>query len=316
MSYARPQQVYTPQDLSAALTFLAEHRHEGWQPLAGGTDVMVGLYRDRRGGDRWLNLARLRRELAEIRWLAEPTGRIAVGALTTMAELYRSPLIQHACPLLAEAASHVGAVQVQQRATVGGNIANGSPAADTLPAWLALDAQFELMSVRGRRTIACDQFATGYRRNLLEPDELLTGITFAPRLGRRQWGYFRKVAPRLAQGISKVVFTGLIDIETGRCQHVRLAWGSLGPTVLRTRQAEQATEGRLAPSEASAEPAPPDTSDGSSDSHPVSLLRTELHPIDDARSTAAYRHQVACNLLREFLAGHLGSLHLPELRAS
>ena len=135
MSVTRSQRVYCPRDLTAALTFLAEHREEGWQPLAGGTDILVGMYRDRRAGDRWLNLAPLRRELAEVRWIAGDSPCIAIGALATMAELHHSPLLAQVSPLLAEAAGQVGAMQVQQRATVGGNIANGSPAADTMPVW-------------------------------------------------------------------------------------------------------------------------------------------------------------------------------------
>lgn len=282
-------QVRTPGTLEEALHFLADHRGEVWQPLAGGTDVMVGLYRDRLGGNRWLNLSDLRPQLAGI---SQESGLIRLGALTTMAELRKSALLEDACPLIGRAAAAVGAVQIQNRATLGGNIVNASPAGDTLPVWLALDAELELQSARGSRRIPYDRFMTGYRHTVVESDELLTAVWFAPRTGATSRLYFRKVAPRAVQGISKLVFAAIAEMQGGRFHRVRLAFGSIGPTVVRVRAAEQLAEGKP----------PSPTLAGQA----AELLPRDISPIDDQRSTADYRSRVAKNLLREFLAGNLG----------
>lgn len=286
------QQVHTPDTLDDALRFLAEHRGEGWRPLAGGTDVMVGLYRDHAPGGRWLSLWKLRSQLMDIR---RDGDLIRVAALATMSDLRQSPLLERVCPIIQQAAAVVGASQVQSRATVGGNIVNGSPAGDTLPVWLALDAELELASVRGRRRVSYGQFMTGYRRSVLEPDELLTAVLFHPRTDASQRMYFRKIAPRAAQGISKVVFAAIAGLEGGRYRHVRLAFGSMGAATLRALSAEQRAEGQ-----------PPSLSIGE---HAAETLVRDLAPINDQRSTADYRLRVAKNLVREFLAGNLGDLH-------
>lgn len=287
--------VHTPAGLDDALRFLAEHQAEGWRPLAGGTDVMVGIYRDRTGGTRWLNLARLRPQLAGIR---RENDLIRIEALATMTDLRRSLLLEEACPLIGQAAAVVGAAQVQSRATAGGNIVNGSPAGDTLPVWLALDAELELASTRGCRRIPFGQFMTGYRRTALASDELLTAVLFRPRSGEPQRLYFRKIAPRAAQGISKLVFAAIAGLDGGRYRNVRLAFGSMGATTLRARMAEQRAEGEF-PTPALGQQA-------------AETLAHDLTPIDDHRSTADYRSRVARNLVREFLTGHLGDLRAPS----
>lgn len=296
---------HTPATVAEAVAFLAEHAGEGWRPLAGGTDVMMGLYRDRRGGNRWLNIARLRHELGRIEWAGD---ELRIGALATMADLRESAIARAAHPLIAEAASAVGAAQIQNRATVGGNIANGSPAGDTLPVWLALDAEVELRSQRGLRRVAFERFMLGYRHSVMEADELLTAVLLKRPCPGLHAYLFRKVAPRAAQGISKVVFaaTGLVvgDCSVAsagpvgesspavRWSGVRLAWGSMAPMTKRAYAAERCAEGGLLAMELGMQAA--------------EVLDSDLSPIDDARSTAAYRLAVARNLTREFLAGNLG----------
>jgi len=285
-------QVYTPNDVNDALMFLSERHVEGWRPLAGGTDVMVGIYRDRVGGCRWLDLSRLRPQLAGI---GREDDRIRIGALATMTDLKRSLVLEEACPLIGQAAAVIGAAQIQNRATVGGNIVNGSPAGDTLPVWLALDAELELASARGQRRVPYIQFMTGYRRTVLTPDELLTAVLFRPRSDEQQRMYFRKVAPRATRGISKLVFVAIAGLQGGRYRNVRLAFGGMGPTPLRARSAEQLVEGQH-PSPTLGEQA-------------AEISNHDLVPIDDHRSTADYRSRVARNLVREFVGGHLGDLH-------
>lgn len=158
-----------------------------------------------------------------------------------------------------------------------------------------LDAELELVSARRGRRIPYDQFATGYRRTVLEPDELLAAVWIRPRRDRAARMYYRKVAARAAQGLSKLVFAAVAELHEGRHRNVRLAFGCAGPTTLRARSAEQRAEGE-----------PPSSSLGRA---VAELLPRDLAPIDDARSTADYRLRVARNLVCEFLAGHLGVIH-------
>jgi CO/xanthine dehydrogenase FAD-binding subunit len=167
----------------------------------------------------------------------------------------------------------VGGAQIQNRATLGGNIANGSPAADGVPVLAAAEAWLLLGSAAGERRVAITTFFTGYRQSVLRPDELILAIELPPSSGRP---WFRKVGTRAANAISKVVMAGVRDAAP------RLALGSVGPTVVRLPRTEAAL----------AAGAPLDQA--------VAALDAEIAPIDDLRSTAAYRRQVAANLLRQF----------------
>jgi CO/xanthine dehydrogenase FAD-binding subunit len=280
-------EVVSPDTLDDALAFLAEHASEGWQPIAGGTDVMVGVNAHRETRSRWLDLSRLGGELGGI---SESDGQIRIGALTTMTALRRSTRLAELAPIVGEAAATIGAVQIQNRATVAGNVANASPAGDTLPVWLALDAEVELASTSGRSLVPYRDFTTAYRETVRLPHELVTALVFrTPAPGTRM--RFRKVGTRAAQAISKVVFAGLARCDSaGRYEHLRLAFGSVGPTPCLALGAEEIALGRAPGDECAALAA---------EKH-----ATDLAPIDDVRSTAAYRIAVAGNLAREFLAAH------------
>ncbi|MFN8177478.1 MAG: FAD binding domain-containing protein [bacterium] len=284
-------EVVTPRALGEALEFLAAHESEGWQPVAGGTDVMVGIAHGKERRRRWLDVSRLAHELGGIR--EESDGRVRVGGLATMTALRRSVLLRDACPMIGEAAATVGAVQIQNRATVAGNVVNASPAGDTLPVWLALDAEVELASVRGVRRVPYRRFTPSYRTVERRANELVTAMLFAPLPRARTALLFRKVGTRSAQAISKVVFAGVRRTdEAGRLVDVRLAFGSMAPVPVRAATAEGAATGRPLSRETGLAAA--------------ARLSESLAPIDDVRSTAAYRQRVAENLVREFLAGRLG----------
>jgi CO/xanthine dehydrogenase FAD-binding subunit len=175
--------------------------------------------------------------------------------------------------MLAEAALQVGGIQIQNRATIGGNIANGSPAGDSLPVLAAVDAQVVLKSAGGERRVPFTEYYTGYRKSVRAPGELIIAVEIVPAEGK-QW--FRKVGTRAAQAISKIVMAGV------RAPRPRLAIGSVGPTVIRLRQVEDAL------------------ASGHSIDEAAKILEREITPIDDLRSTAAYRRRVAGNLLRRF----------------
>ncbi len=238
-------------------------------PLAGCTDVYVALNAGAAPGTRYLDLL----PLDTLRGIARRDGVISIGALTTFSEISRSALLNRHLPSLVTAAREIGAVQIQNRATIGGNVANGSPAGDSLPVLAATDAVVVLRSAADERRVPFTGFYTGYRRSLMRPDELIVAIEVPPVEGR-QW--FRKVGTRAAQTISKVVIAAV------RGPRPRIAFGSIAPTVVRVPR----TEDVLA-------------SGGTIDAA-VAALEAEITPIDDLRSTAEYRRRVAGNLVRQF----------------
>ena len=256
-----------PRSLKAALARLTAD--SGLTPIAGCTDVYVGLHfgtlKDRRFIDLW--------QLDELRGIKLHGGVLRMGALTTSAELIASPLVNRRLPMLVAAAREVGGAQIQNRGTLGGNIANGSPAGDTLPVLAAADARIILRSARGERTVSFETFYTGYRASVRRPDELITAIE-VPAVHGRQW--WRKVGTRRAQAISKIMIAGV------RGAGVRVAFGSVGPTVVLAKRTASVLQGGGGVADAQA------------------ALLTEIAPIDDIRSTREYRQRVASNLLAEF----------------
>ena len=280
-SYLPSFELRRPASLADALELLA--REPGvWRPLAGGTDLMVlleaGLLRHQRFFSLW--------GMPELRGVQATGNTLTIGGLTTYTDLLRAPIVQAEFPLLGEAAAQTGGIATQNRGTIGGNIGNGSPAADTPPALLAYDAELELVSVRGTRRIPYDRFHTGYKTSELAADELIARIHL-PR-GRRGWtAVYRKVGTRRAQAIAKVCFAAAARVEGDRVEDIRMAFGSVAPTVVRARATEDAIRGK-ALSEETMKAA-------------IGALETAIAPIDDIRSTARYRAFVARQLTRAFL---------------
>jgi len=279
-TWLRGYEFRQPADLDAALRLLASEPG-AWRPFAGGTDLMVLLDAGKLPHRRYVNLW----GLAGLRGIEVTEDGVTLGALTTYTDVLRHPVVQAEFPLLCQAASETGGVATQNRGTIGGNIANASPAADTPPALLVYDAELEVLSVRGARRVAYDRFHRGYKVMDLAPDEIVGRIRI-PRRPRGWHEVYRKVGTRRAQAISKVCFAAALDVHDGAVRDVRIACGSVAPTVVRCRHVEAAIRGRrLESAVASA----------------VSQLRRDITPIDDVRSTAYYRQRVAQNLLTAFL---------------
>ena len=248
---------------------LAIMRSEHRVPIAGGTDVYVGLNFGTVRAKRFLDIW----PLDELRTISVVDDRLVLGALVTYTAMIGSAEVRARLPMLIEAARQVGGPQIQNRGTVGGNVANGSPAGDSLPVLAATDAVVVLRSVDGERRIPFTAFYTGYRATVMRADELIVAVEI-PRVAGMQW--FRKVGTRAAQAISKVVVAAV------RAPTPRIAVGSVAPTVIRLAAAERALG-----------------SGGDIDSA-MSALRKEVRPIDDLRSTAEYRQRVTENLVRRF----------------
>lgn len=238
-------------------------------PLAGCTDVYVGLNFGSLRDTRYINIW----GLATLRRIALRGDVLSIGALATYTDVIRSPLVGRHLPILARAAREIGGVQIQNRGTLGGNVANGSPAGDTLPVLAAAEAVVVLKSASGTRRVPFNSYYTGYRTSVKRPDELITAVEIPPIRGR-QW--FRKVGTRAAQAISKVVMAGI------RSPRPRIALGSVAPTVIRLPRTEEALAAGARIVEARR------------------VLEAEIAPIDDVRSTAEYRRAVASNLLERF----------------
>jgi len=266
--------LFRPKSLHDALRLL---RDEGpLVPMAGCTDLYVTLNFGTLSATRFVDLWRI----GDLRAIAVRNGVLSIGALATYTTLIESSLVRRRLPMLVAAAREIGGPQIQNRGTLGGNVANGSPAGDTLPVLAAADATVVLASVDGERRVPFTSFYTGYRASVMRPDELITSLDIAPLAGR-QW--FRKVGTRAAQAIAKVVMAAVGPAGDAA---PRLALGSVAPTVVRLPSTEAALGG------------------GASLAEAQQILLEEIAPIDDVRSTAEYRRRVAVNLLARFWNEH------------
>jgi len=254
--------------LGEALTVMRDDQRT---PIAGATDLYValnfGTLEPRRFLDIWA--------VKELRDISMNGSTLVIGALATYTSLIRSPLVARHLPMLVEASRQVGGPQIQNRGTLGGNVANASPAGDSLPVLAAADAVIVLRSADAERRVPITEFYTGYRATVMRPNELIVAIEILPIEGK-QW--FRKVGTRAAQAISKIVVAGV------RAAAPRIAFGSVAPTVVRVPETERSLAAGATIDEAAL------------------VLSREIVPIDDIRSTAEYRMRVATNLLRRFWA--------------
>ncbi|MFZ0796449.1 MAG: FAD binding domain-containing protein [Terriglobales bacterium] len=277
-------ELIAPNKLQAVVSLLADEPGQ-WLPIAGGTDVMVQYAAGKLQAQKLVSIW----NLAELRAIEILPDEVRIGAGCTYTDLREHEIIAHEFPLLARAASWTGGIANQNRGTLGGNIVNASPAADSLPALLAYEADLVLVSVRGERRVPYLGFHTGYKKMKLAPDELIRAIC----LGRgfsEYLHYARKVGARNAQAISKVCVAALGHLRGGVIggviEDVRIALGSVAPVPLRLTEVERIVKGNSINRELG------------------HLARktavAAIWPIDDIRSTARYRSAVAGNLVVEF----------------
>jgi CO/xanthine dehydrogenase FAD-binding subunit len=275
-------QLTTPASLADALALL-KNEPGVWKPFAGGTDLMVLLEAGKLPHRNYINILGLH----ELRGIEVTDAHITLGALTTYSEVQANAVLQREFPMLCQAASETGGLAIQNRGTLGGNIVNASPAADSPPALLAYDAEIELVSSAGSRWLPYQGFHTGYKQMQIGPEELLVRIRL-PRNTAGATHYYRKVGTRKAQAISKVCFAALARIEQGHINDIRIVLGSVAPIVVRCVQTENTLRG-LKPGAEIFKSA-------------GETLSQEISPIDDIRSTANYRLNVTKNLLTDFLS--------------
>jgi Aerobic-type carbon monoxide dehydrogenase, middle subunit CoxM/CutM homologs len=272
---------YSPETLADAYALLAE-RGRGVRVIAGGTDLMVLMNAHQLDAAMFLDIWRV----DELRGISDEGEHLRMGALTTYTQLIGSPLVQRYGPALVAASRTIGAVQIQNRGTLGGNVVNASPAGDSLPVLAAYDAELEIGSARGLRRVAFNTFYTGYRQTVLAADELLIAVRL-PKLKAGERDFFCKVGTRRAQAISKIVMAARATASERVIESIRIAVGSVAPTVIRASQTESLLAGQAIT---------PDLIKQAQ----ASIAR-EVSPITDLRSTEHYRRTVTGNVLAKCL---------------
>src|ERR1051326_2449100 len=280
-AYIPSYRLLSPANLSEALDVLAQE-NGAWRPFAGGTDLMVLLEAGKLPHKNYLNIWNLK----ELRGIDATDDRLTLGALTTYTEVQEHPILRAEFPMLCQAAKETGGIAIQNRGTLGGNIANASPAADSPPALLAYDAELELISKTGERRVPYSSFHRGYKQMDIRADELVRAIRL-PRSTEGLTHYYRKVGTRKAQAISKICFAATGKISQNRVSHLRIALGSVAPIPLRCVEAERILLHRALNQD--------------STEAVTAAFAKEISPIDDIRSSRDYRLQVSINLLRDFL---------------
>lgn len=272
MKRTEPLEMYQPSSLQEASRLLKENG-PGGRFLAGGTDLVIAMKEKGLVPKYVVDLKRIP-GLAGIRENGD--GRITIGALTTMREIELAPLITRKYPFLAQSAAEVGSIQIRNRATVGGNMANATPSADVAPSLIALNATAKIVGANGERTIALEEFFRGPGQSVMTADEILTEITI-PKTPSRLVGEYIKFSPREMMDLAYVgvaVAYALGENER-RCEGVRIVLGAVAPTPIRARKAEAVVEGQVL-TEALAEKA-------------GEIAAEESKPISDVRSSAEYR---------------------------
>jgi CO/xanthine dehydrogenase FAD-binding subunit len=274
-------ELVAPGTLSSVLELMA--REPGvWMPIAGGTELMVQYGAGKLAARKLVSLW----GLPELRRIESTATQMIIGAGCTYSDLRNHAQVAEAFPLLALAASWTGSVANQNRGTLGGNIVNASPAADSLPALLVYEAELRLVSARGERRMPYAEFHTGYKKTALAADELIAAIHLRPRFAG-YYAFSRKVGTRNAQAIAKLSLAALGKRTENHIADVRLAIASMAVTPLRLPRTEQALRGQSWSRTLIADAR--------------RVMESEVAPIDDIRSSAGYRQQVAGNLLQQFI---------------
>lgn len=282
-AYVPDYDVVTPDSLKEALELMAS-KPDFYRPLAGGTDLMVVFNAGHQQFKNFLSL----HKFDELRGINVSDDEVEVKALATYTDVRYHPVLIEEFPMLCQAAAESGAGAIQNRGTIGGNIGNGSPAADTPPALAAYDATIDLVSKDGVRSVRFRDFQTGYKQMDLKPGELIQGVRLKRKKGRLH--SYRKVGTRKAQAISKVCFAGTVTVEAGKIVEAGIAFGAVAPVVACCEALEKKLLGLSLP-EASA----------LSDSEVRELVGGSISPIDDVRSTGEFRRKVALNLAADFV---------------
>lgn len=274
--------VITPKTVLECLEMLAKNRGE-YRLIAGGTDAVVRMKDGHFRPSAWLNC----KDLHSLSFIKQVENEIQIGPLCTHTDLIRSPLIREKADLIVEAARQVGATQIQNMGTIGGNVGTASPAGDLIPTLYVLSARIELSSLNGKRVIPVEEFFLGPGKTVLKPNEMITKIIITPQ-PENELGIFEKLGPRKSQAISIVNVACSLQMDANRkCLGGKIAFGSVGPTVIRARKCESMlTLANL---------------DEEMIENIGEMAWKEVMPISDIRASAGYRRDMAKALLKRGL---------------
>lgn len=275
--------IVSPKSVEECLHLLSDH-HSSALLLAGGTDAIVRMKEGVFRPNRWINT----KEIKSLRYIREEANEIHIGALTTHTDIVHSKILQEKADVLVAAANEVGAIQLQNMGTIGGNLGTASPAGDTIPALFVLDTKIELQSVQGKRIIPIEEFFIGPGKTVRNQEELITKIIIRPQ-AENEIGVFEKLGPRKAQSISIVNMAMSLTMGEGNreCLGGKIAFGSVAPTIIRARKCERMLS--LKPL------------DEQAIENIASAAWKEVMPISDVRATAKYRRDMASALLQRGL---------------
>lgn len=282
MSHIEEAEFVAPASLDEALKLLADEKTRGTL-LAGGSDLMVQWEAGVRPPPvRVISV----KSVPELRAISEEPGHVVIGAAVTHWEIRHAPLIKTFAPSLSDACATVGGAQIQELGTIAGSIANASPAGDIAPSLLVADASVVVASARGEREMPLIQFMKGYKKIDLQPDEMIARfrVPKLPAGGREAW---RKLGPRAAQAISKVMGSYRGRMKDGLIESFAVALGSVGPTAIRIPAVESHVAGKAPSPQLFAEA--------------ERIASDFVQPISDIRSTAEYRKWVSGRIVRMFL---------------
>ncbi len=283
MKRTEPLAMYQPTSVQEASRLLKENG-PGGRFLAGGTDLVIAMKEKGLVPKYVVDL----KKIPGLKGIRENTdGSITIGALTTMREIETSPLLKKQYPFLAQSAAEVGSIQIRNRATVGGNMANATPSADVAPSLIGLNALAKIVGANGERTVALENFFRGPGQNVMTDDEILTEITI-PKTPRRVFGEYIKFSPREMMDLAYVGVAVVYSLgEQNHCEGVRIVLGAVAPTPIRARKAEAAIEGQNL-TEALADKA-------------GQIAADESKPISDVRSSADYRRAMVATMTKRAL---------------
>ncbi len=286
-----------PTSLSDALEILARDGARG-RIVAGGTDVLVELQRGIKPTDRLIDVTALGDEL---NFVEDQGERIVIGALATHNRVLSNPALRREALPLVQACLEVGAPQIRTRATIAGNLVTASPANDTITALYVLEAEVELVSASGTRTLPVEQFCTGFRTTAMRPDEMIRSISIR-KLGGSRRGIFLKLGLRRAQAISVINVAVVASFDGPRVGDARIALGCVAPTIFRATAAEKALAGAAL--------------DRATRERIAQIAADSIKPIDDVRGSAEYRRRTVAALVDralERIADGAEAANVPEL---
>lgn len=293
----KPVDYLSPTTIGEILEFMQLHQDKGYRLLAGGTDLIVRMKESIEKPEVLIDLSRVE-ELARIE---ERTNAIHLGAMVTCARIISSELLSQRAEILVAACQRMGSPQIRSRATLGGNIANASPAGDTIPPLLALNASLELQSHSGSRTVPLDDFFRGPGETILDPDEVIIAIQF-PKPTPDEKGFFLKLGQRSAMSISKISVAGQLHLNMGRIAWIRIAYGAVASTPIRAHAVEDFLRGKSLTPAIITEAA--------------EIAQQTVSPITDIRSTESYRRKMSSILLRRGLQNLMAAAAPPGARSS